>query len=100
MAENENGIKMNVIAIQIPLWFVFQSLLAALWLASVPMPLHLHATRNFGKKEAIYGSTKVWTHDHANANSKHNHLTNSCFMMINIILWLYYHSTWSSTYLK
>jgi len=46
MAKNENDIKMNVIAIQIPLF------LAALWLARVPMPLHLHATRNFGKKEA------------------------------------------------
>jgi len=52
MAKNENGIKMNVITIQIPLWVVFQSLLPALWLARVPMPLHLHATRNFGKKEA------------------------------------------------
>jgi len=59
MAKNENGIKMNVIAIQIPLWVVFQSLLAALWIARVSMPLHLHATRNFGKKETIYGSTKA-----------------------------------------
>jgi len=29
MAKNENDIKMNVIAIQILLWVVFQSLLAA-----------------------------------------------------------------------
>jgi len=48
MAKNENGIKMNVTAIRV----VFQSLLVALWLARVPRPLHLHATRNFVKKEA------------------------------------------------
>jgi len=51
------------------------------------------------KKKIQFGFMKVQTHTMPNVKSMHNHSTNSCFVIIYIIIWLYYHSSWSSTYL-
>jgi len=62
-----------------------------------PLPFHIHAKTNFSKKKIYFSFTKVWTHNQTNVILMHNHSTNSCFMIILIIIRFYYHSTWSCT---
>jgi len=76
-------ITLGLIVIQWPSYDGFPAPLAA----RISLPFHLHAKGgNFWQKEILVLVHQGSNPYHVNVKSMHNHLTNSCFMMINIIL--------------
>jgi len=74
-------LNLSLIVIHWPFYDGFPAPLAA----RVFLAFHLHAKTNFNKKKLnlVHQDSNPY---HPHVNSMHNHLTNSCLMIINIIL--------------
>ena len=93
-------LRLNLIVIQVTYGLFFNPSWLLLGQLGFLCPFTFMPNKILAKRKFNLVLTKVWTHNHANVKSMHTNSTNSCFVIILIILRLYYHSTWSNILLK